>query len=464
MHVRSHAPPPSALRWFWVIAGVSVTARVAAAIYLGNHVTPQPGTADQVSYHTLALRVAEGHGFSFATGWWPATQAGQPTAHWSYPYVLYLAGVYTLFGPNPLVARILQALVVGVLQPWLTLRVARRLFGPRVGLAAAALAAAYGYFVYYAGALMTESFFIVALLWSADVALRLGAPADANPRPAPLAAWAALGLALAATLLLRQAFLVCVPVLLAWIVWRLRRRGGPDGGTARLGASALVRRLALTALVAGACVLPWTARNYLAFHEFVLLNTNAGFAFFWGNHPVHGHRFVPILPGDGSLYGALIPDDLRALNEAEMDRALLRRGLGFVAQDPVRYARLSASRAVEYFKFWPSSRSDRLSNLTRVLSFGVCLPFMVAGVLLAVTGRGLPSGRGDGPALAAVWLVLGVACVYSLAHLLTWTLVRYRLPVDGLLLPFAALAAIRLRDAAGARARAVRAGALAASS
>jgi hypothetical protein len=45
-----------------------------------------------------------------------------------------------------------------------------------------------------------------------------------------------------------------------------------------------------------------------------------------------------------------------------------------------------------------------------------------------------------------VWLLLGVAGVYTTVHVLTWTLVRYRLPVDAVLMPFAALAMVRLRD------------------
>jgi len=50
------------------------------------------------------------------------------------------------------------------------------------------------------------------------------------------------------------------------------------------------------------------------------------------------------------------------------------------------------------------------------------------------------------PARAGTWLMLSVVAVYSLTHLLTWTLVRYRLPIDALLMPFAALALVRSFD------------------
>lgn len=442
MPERDRHSPSSAIPWLWLIVGLSVIARGGAALYLGNVVTPQPGTADQVSYHTLALRVLDGHGFSFGTGWWPATAANEPTAHWSYPYVLFVAAVYGVFGPNPLAARIIQAVAVGVLQPALSYLVARRLFGPRVGIVTAALVAGYAYFIYYAGALMTESFFIVALLWSIDSAMRISEGRHTDSEPRGLWRWLGLGIALASAVLLRQAFLLVVPVILAWTVWRVTRRGNGREPAPRISVTAVAGRLALTMLVIGACLLPWTIRNYRAFHEFVLLNTNAGFAFYWGNHPVHGSRFIPILPGDGSLYGALIPSEFRTLNEAQMDRALLARGLDFVRADPGRYARLSVSRVVEYVKFWPSPESGRLSNVARVLSFGLCLPLMLGGLLIALREIASGSRREKVVRHADTYLVLSVACVYSLVHVLTWTLVRYRLPVDALLLSFAALAAV----------------------
>ena len=65
----------------------------------------------------------------------------------------------------------------------------------------------------------------------------------------------------------------------------------------------------MTLAVIVACVLPWTVRNYKAFGQFVPLNTNAGFVFFWGNHPIHGTNFIPILPSDSDQvnYGTLLP-------------------------------------------------------------------------------------------------------------------------------------------------------------
>jgi len=440
MRQRERLRAISTVTWLWGVIAVAVATRVAAALYLGNVVTPLPGIFDQISYHALALRVLDGYGFSFGEGWWPATPANQPTAHWSYLYVTFLAGIYGVAGPNPLVARLVQAVAVGVLQPLLTYRIGRRLFGPRVGLAAAAVVACYAYFVYYAAALMTEALCIVALLWSVDVAMKT-AEADAPRGRARAARWFQLGLALGVVVLLRQVILLTVPVILGWVAWRTLRGSGHDSRRREFLAG-----LVTCVLVMAACILPWTVRNYRAFHRFVLLNTNAGFAFYWGNHPVHGTSFMPLYSGGASAYLEVIPEELRGLNEAELERALLARGLAFAAEDPQRVFWLSVSRLQEYLKFWPSRGSGTISNVARVLSFGLCLPLLVWGIVLSLVKRRQPPGADHASTTAGLWLLYGVVFTYSAIHLLTWTLVRYRLPVDAVLMPFVGLSVIWTLD------------------
>ncbi len=424
-----------------VILAISVFARVGSSLYQGAGIEPLPGVTDQISYHELAIRVATGHGFTFGQDWWPATKANEPTAHWSFLYVLMLAGIYSLFGPSVLVARLLQAVVAGALHPWLTWRIANRLFGPRAGVFAAASSAVYGYFVYYGGALLTEPLYMVGFLWVLD---RLTAIAHdrREGRRTGLGAWVLLGVSLAVTTLLRQVFLLVVPAMLLWLAWEVWRPGA-KGAAPRLQLPALIGRGVIVVAIVIAAVLPWTMRNQRVFGHFVLLNTNAGFVLYWGNHPVHGTNFIPIMSTGEVNYMTLIPPALFRLNEAALDRELLRRGLGFIVADPGRFARLSASRAREYFKFWPSSDSGAVSNAIRVLSFGVLLPLILGG--LFVTARW--AGEGD----KEVWtsgaaLLLGVAAIYALVHLLTWTLVRYRLPVDAVLVPFAGVALSQLAE------------------
>ncbi|MCL5996876.1 MAG: glycosyltransferase family 39 protein [Chloroflexi bacterium] len=423
-------------RYLIAILISSVVLRVVAAVVMGNGVETLPGIDDQLSYHTLAQQILAGRGFTMPENWWPLTRAGEPTAHWSYLYTLYLALVYGVFGVSPLIARMIQVVLVGVLWPLLAYRIGRRIAGDGVGLITAAWTALYGYFIYYTAALMTEPIYITAVLWSLD--LTLGGDGKHTSRR-----WVLLGLAMGLAVLLRQSFLLFIPFLLlyAWTAEIKRRRlaamaqSATTTNTGKVplagGVLRLVRFPVLALLVLGLMILPWTIRNAFAFQRFILLNTNAGFAFFWANHPIYGTNFVGILPPDVS-YQSLIPSDLYALDEAALDSALLKQGISYVMQDPVRYVLLSLSRFKTYFMFWPSGDSSPLSNAVRVLSFGVGLPFMLYGLLVAVRRW-------------RNWLLLYLfIIVYSGIHLLSWALIRYRLPVDAVLIVFAAYGVVDL--------------------
>lgn len=409
---------------------LAVLLRLAAAVYLGDTVQVLPGTADQLSYHTLALRLLDGYGFSFGEPWWPVTAANAPTAHWSYLYTFYVALVYLLFGPHPLAARLIQAVLVGLLQPYLAFWLGRRVFSVTVGLFAAALTAIYPYFIYYAATLMTEPFYITAILAALSFAmlLRQALQADAGWMNRQTMSYSlALGLALSVTILLRQLFLLFIPVIFFWIwmanSWRI---------TWRLAASALISG-GLVILV----VLPFTVYNYQRFDRFVLLNTNAGFAFFWGNHPIYGTHFIPILPPEMGSYLDLIPKELRHLDEAALDQALLGEALKFIQQDPGRYALLSLSRIPAFFMFWPSKDSDLISNVARFGGFGLLLPFILYGLARAFIPK--PPVQRFSLRLESNLLLLFIL-FYTVLHLLSWALVRYRLPVDAVFMLYAGLA------------------------
>jgi 4-amino-4-deoxy-L-arabinose transferase-like glycosyltransferase len=419
-------------RWLITIVFASVLLRIIAAIYLGNTVIELPGTADQISYHTLAQRVLQGFGFSFGENWWPATRANEPTAHWSYLYTLYLVAVYKIFGVAPLVARLIQAIAVGILQPLLGFWIARRLFNEKTGLVTAGWFAFYGYFIYYAGILMTEMFYISALLGVFLITLRI-AQSKFSLRSA-----VSLGVLLGCTFLLRQLYILFVPFLCLWVAWAARKQG----------VRAWLGNLAVAGSVSLLMILPFTIFNYARFHRFVLLNTNAGYVMFWGNHPIYGTKFVPILTPDMPSYNDLLPKDLLYMDEAALDSALMQRGLGFIIADPGRYALLSISRIPPYFEFWPSSDSGVVSNLTRVVSFGLALPFMIIGMGMALR-KSIPWKADPLAAPAMLFFLFGL--VYSLMHILTWALVRYRLPVDAAFLPFASLGLLGAVDFARGR-------------
>ena len=109
--------------------------------------------------------------------------------------------------------------------PWFGYRLGSRHFNNKVGLVTAALMALYAYFVYYSATLMTETFYIIAILWTLDVAGRLGETKTANGTGQSgwrhnLVPALMLGLSLSVTVLLRQLFLLFIPIMFMWLLWR----------------------------------------------------------------------------------------------------------------------------------------------------------------------------------------------------------------------------------------------------
>jgi hypothetical protein len=438
---------------------LSVILRVAVALYLGNIVDAPPLLTDQRSYHALGARLVAGRGFSFDVGWYPFTQPDTPTAHWSFLYSFFVATVYAVFGVQPLAARVAQALLGGVLLPWMAFRFARRLFSSQtdeatragsapkrdpqadptraevLGLLTAALAAIYPYFALYAATLMTETFYITALLWSLERALAVRERLTQGRRISVGLA-ATLGLSLGIAVLLRQSILPWVVVLFGWLLWIGRRMDQSRD---------VMKALAIIVAPIVLLILPFAIRNYHVYGSFLLLNSNAGYAMYSAQHPMHGTDFQ-------EFAAAPVPDDLIGLNEAQMDRELMRRGIGFVTADPQRYLLLSLSRVRAYLDFRPSEASSPVNAVGRVLAFGILIPLMIYGLWLALRAAGgtaHPPGKTRAGAFAdflttPLALILLFAVFYSILHVMTWAMPRYRLPVDAVLMPFAALALLDL--------------------
>ena len=397
-----------------LILVAAVLIRIPVALLMGDQVTELPGIQDQVSYDALARSLLDGQGYSFTKNWYPFTPPNTPTAHWSFLYPLYLAGTYAITGYHPLAARLLQGAVGGALLCFLVYKIGRRAADENTGLVAAGLAAVYGYLIYYNAALMTETFSVVLILLTLYLSIEL----KENPTPMR---WVGLGLSLGLAALLRQTVLLFAPFLLVWLFMELRARG--------------IRwwHFVLPVMIIFLMISPWTLRNYLVYREFLLLNSNAGYALYASNNPNLGTNW------QNELVVVPVPEELAGQNEAQLDRALTKKGIESILADPERYLWLTLNKSLEYVRFWPSSDSSRISNLNRVLSFGLYLPFMLLGLGLSVS-----RWRNFVPLYLFIVIHTGI-------HLLSWPSPRYRLPVDALLMVFAALTLVELAKQLKAR-------------
>jgi hypothetical protein len=77
-----------------------------------------------------------------------------------------------------------------------------------------------------------------------------------------------------------------------------------------------------------------------------------------------------------------------------------------------------------------------MSNVARVGSFGILIPFILYGLILSFAIAWRTRDEQQRSTIVLLWLF---CIVYTGIHLLTWALIRYRLPVDAVLIFFAAI-------------------------
>lgn len=402
------------LPWRYVLGvlALALIIRLVAAVYLGNHVTGLSGAQDEVSYSMLAERFVTGHGLTFPKPWYPWIQANAPQSYYSATMSLYLAAIYKTFGYQPIIARI----VTGVLSTLLVLMIillANRLFGKPVALVAGVIASVYAYLIFYGVTLVTETPSILSLLAAIYLVYRI----EDSPS---VKKWVLLGVALAATILFRQATMFYVPLLLLWAVYRQQ---GPK------------KMVFIPIVIIVLFILPFTVRNYLLWHRFMLLEAQYGHVFWNGNYPGQHGNFVPdrVFPIPSAV--------LASHNDVEITNTLLFMGIDHVLKDPGGFALLTLSRLRILFTFWPTPGSSLLANAMRVLSFGILLPFALGGLVLSFR---------KWRELVPIYLFI---LVHTGVYSISWTMIRYRLPIDALIIPFGALAVVKLGTLLGQRVR-----------
>ncbi|MBC7188543.1 MAG: glycosyltransferase family 39 protein [Calditrichaeota bacterium] len=399
------------------ICGIALAARLAFVATLENRYY---WPIDESAYDHLARSLAAGNGF--------VDEQGQATAYRPIGYPVFLALVYLAFGRSLVAVRIVQSVLTTALVGVVYL-LALRLFDRRVARLAAGICALYPYYVYVAGVLYSEALCVFVLAYAV---YRFIIACD---EPKALR-FLGVGVLLGAVLLIRPNLLAAVPFFVAWYLWvpGVRRR-------------VPAWMAALFLLVAIATVAPWAARNYVRLGA-VTLTTNGGRNFWLGNNPA-------ATANTGNEVA--LPPDLaqrleQAASEVERDRIYYATGLAFIREQPVRFLRLAASKAVAFWRFYPVPSSgfkqnERLSKLASIVTFGPLLVLAIVGLIASWK----KSSREN---LAFLCLFIG----FDVAHALYIAIVRLRLPLDVFLMPFAGFAVVwlaeRWRGAGGKRGRA----------
>lgn len=232
---------------------------VRVALVLSTpHFTPQTDAAD---YDRIAVSLAQHNQFPSSE----LAPAGGPTAFRGPLFPMAVAAVYKLVGVGSQTARweaarLFEALL-GAISVALIGLIAARLWDRRVGLLAAGIAALYPPLVLIGSSVMTESLFIPLVL--AAVLSALIQRDSARRRR-----WSVLtGVLVALAALSRSnGILLLLPICL--LVWSERPRLSWRSFRSPL----VVLAVAIVTLV------PWTIRNAHAFHTFVPITTESGYA------------------------------------------------------------------------------------------------------------------------------------------------------------------------------------------
>ena len=342
-----------------------------------------------------------------------------------YPY--FLAVVYSVFGQELEVVRVVQVLL-GSLSCVLLARASCVFFSKRVGLVSGLVLAVYGPALFFDGLLQKASLdlFLTTLLLHWLSRIELGAS-----RKFPALA----GVTLGCLALTRENALVWLPCLLAWFALR--------PGHARASIT-LRRQIAPFVLGVGLVLSLVASRNYLVGGQFFLTTSQFGQNFYIGNNAQADGTYQSLRFGHGGARFErqdaieLAEQALgRPLNASEVSHYWSARALAFIRREPVRWLR---SLGKKWFLVWsareipdsdePLVYADESTTLTvasALVSFGTVCPLALLGALVSLRER----RRFLVLHAMAVTLAAGTALFFVVA--------RYRYPLVPLLIPFAVL-------------------------
>lgn len=401
-------PPWWARPWtiFWVAFGLRV-----ACILIGHTYRIQP-INDHFRFGfemgRIARSLVEGHGYGN-----PFNGASGPTA-WVMPlYPLLLALAFKLFGVYSAGAAIFVLVVNSAFSAAIApavYEIGQRCFdaygiarrqarhSAPVAVWAAWMWAAYPAALQYAIHWIWEMSVSTCLFtWAVVLALRLRRVGDLSrvrtffdsdlayshadeplPQQPGIGTWLAFGLLWGLTLLSNASLLLCLPAMLLWILWPLRRTPGvllPQ-----------LTRAVLSCVVIAACMAPWIVRNERTMHAFIPTRSNFGAEFDESLKAEHqGLPYTTVLPlwtGD--------PDFQRYLHNGEVAYARERMvsAKARLHANPGRFLGWSLDR---FLWFWDGTphpvEHHPEQEYLRQLSYSFLSVCGVLGLLLALKRR-----------------------------------------------------------------------------
>ena len=390
--------------------------------------TEVPIASDRAPYGAetgaVAAAIAEGRGFSSPL---PMVRTG-PTAWFAPVYPYLLAGIFILFG----VYSYLSSLIIHIFDIacsaftcWPIAVIATQAFGKKTGIAAAWA------WVF----LPTAIYYPVVWLWDTSLTglwLALLIAVTLKLRGSDrMSWWLGYGALWSAGAMINPSILSVLPFLALWALWPMRKQANP---AAKLALAA--------ALVFMAGIAPWTIRNFVVFHQFIPLRSNFGLELWLGNNPGVPDSWTPWLHPTNSQDEAV---KYARMTEVPYMAEKEREAWVFMRSHPVDTTRFVLHRFAGY---WLGT-SDALVDVWRAAPWYLKL-MLVNNCLFALLAwmGALCASRTRNPAAKPMGFVM---LIFPMAFYITHTSLRYRLPMEPVMLTLAVFAVLYLVSPAARR-------------
>ena len=361
-------------------------------------------------------------------------------------YPFFLAGIYSVFGTNSYIPRIIQMLL-GLSSAFLIYVLSRKWFGSTSALVATFFMSVNWVFIYYEGKLHAPSLLVFL---SILMIYTLGLLTEGLRPTRALFAGLALGL-LASVRPNVLTMCIATPLWMGWLAWRQRE------------APRFLPTVIAFAVGVSIVVMPAAIRNYRVTGDLTLLSANGGINFFFGNNP-QSDGVSAAHPDTGAWscfdYPRIVMD-LEArlgkqLTHAEADAYFTARATDFIRAQPSNALRLTARKTLlfwspkEITSYGDVESERRHSRILAMLPFpfALTLSLCLTGLLMFITD--LRNQRDVSPddtkARAAsanvVLLMVLFILTYSITLILFIVSGRYRVPIQPFLFVGAAYAVV----------------------
>jgi hypothetical protein len=359
----------------------------------------------------VASAIASGNGFSsplrfFDTG---------PTAWFTPIYPYFVAGIFKIWGIFSSESKLIIETSNCAFAALTTLPIyfiAQRTFGKAV-----AVGAAWGWVLF-----PTSLFFPIIWIWDTTLAALVMALifwATLAMRDAQtISAWAGYGALWAVGVLINPSLLSVFPFLAGWAVWKSRR-----------GPLSPIRMAAATLLIFAVCLVPWTIRNYRVFGKIIVLRSNFGLELWLGNNPGVPDTWSPWLHPNDSREEA---DKYARMGEIAFMAEKQREAIDFMRTHPTDTVRFMFRRFLNTWMGTTDSPVDEWSTSPWYLK-----AFLVLNILFPVlTFMGALFVRRSNSEDAPPYFLL--LLVFPLIFYLTHSSLRYRFPIDPIMMCLAA--------------------------